>query len=91
MRKFLAAFAVSLALIVALNGATYWLRARSDGIQTYVRVGFPLVFWRDGPRHSYFRPVSLCGDIVFAIWISYRIGRWWEQRGMPDYVAGTKT
>ena len=91
MRKFAIAFAVSLVLIVALNGATYWLRARSDGVRTYLRLGFPLVFWREGPMSSNFRPVSLCADIAFALWASYRIGRWWQQRGTPDYLAGTKT
>jgi hypothetical protein len=91
VKKFVTAFAVSLALFVAINAATYLLFARSDGVNTYLRVGFPFVFWREGVNYSRFRLVSLCSDIVIALWCSYRISRWWEQRGMPDYLTGTKT
>ncbi len=91
MKKFWTAFAVCLASVIALNAATYLLDARSDRERTYLRVGIPLSFWREGPNYSSFRSVALCADIVFALWVSYRIGRWWEQRGTPDYLAGTKT
>ena len=91
MKKFAAAFVICLTAIVLLQGGTYLIGRRLVGEDTYLRVGLPLTFWREGPENSYFRPFELCADIVFALWISYRVGRWWEQRGTPDYVAGTKT
>ena len=91
MKKFVTASVVCLALIVALNAATCVLRARSDGVHTYLRVGLPLTFWREAPNYSHYSPFALCADIVFAFWVSYRAGRWWEQRGTPDYLVGTKT
>jgi hypothetical protein len=91
MKKFVTAFSVCLALFCALNAATYVLRSRSDGMDTYLRVGLPIAFWREGPSFSSFRPLALSVDVVFALWVSYRIGRWWEHRGTPDYLAGTKT
>jgi len=91
VKKFAAAFAICLTAIVLLHGGMYLIGGRHVGEDTYLRVGLPLTFWREGPGYSRFRPVALCADIVFALWISYRVGRWWEQRGTPDYVAGTKT
>ena len=80
-----------MAAMIIVNAATYVVCSRSDGERTYLRVGFPLVFWREGLSLSRFRSLPLCADVVFALWVSYRVGRWWDERGTFDYLTGTKT
>jgi hypothetical protein len=93
MRKFATAFTICLAIFVALNAGMYLLyaRARPNEAPVYFRVGLPFTFWRKSPMYERFRPAALGADIVFALWVSYLAGRWREQRGKPDYVAGVKT
>src|SRR5688572_20313977 len=90
-KKFITAFAVAMAALLLVNASTYVVCSRSDGERTSRRVGFPLVFWRNYSLRTSFSPFSLSADVVVALWISYRIGRWWEERGTFDYVTGTKT
>jgi hypothetical protein len=66
VKKFATAFAVCLAVIFALNAATYFLRASSDGERTSLTVGLPLPYWREGHGFSRFRPAALCVDLAFV-------------------------
>ena len=79
-----------MAAMVVVNASTYVVRSRSHGECTYLRVGFPLTFWREGLTFSSFRPFHFCVDVAFAVWVSYRVGRWWDERGNSDYLLGTK-
>jgi len=91
MKRFITAFAVCLGALVILNAATYVFLARSDGVHTYLRIGLPLKFVREGPGYHRFSPTALGADLVFALWLSYRVGCWWEHRVPPDYLIGSKT
>ena len=86
MNRFWKAFLICLGVFVLLNVASYFLLSTAS----YERAGFPWRFWTRSPRYSSFYEVRLAMDLVVALYCSYKVGRWYEQRGTPDYVIGTK-
>ena len=44
------------------------------------RVGFPSAFWSQVGTESYFRPIRLVTDIVFAVFVCHAIGKWAERQ-----------
>lgn len=93
MKRFWAAFLVSLALFGVANIAPCSTSVKGGTIRS---VGFPKWFWQernDGYSHySTDRPVNLLFNAAFAILVSYGIGRWYQTlgKGKVDYVAGGK-
>ena len=86
MNQFWKAFLICLGVFVLLNVASYFLWSTP----TYERAGFPWRFWSRSPNYSSFREMRLLMDLAAALYCSYKVGRWYEQRGTNDYVIGTK-
>ncbi len=53
-------------------------------------MGFPHSFWRRRDSFVRFSELSLLIDIALALFFSHRVGQWYQKRGTPDYLTGTR-
>lgn len=58
--------------------------------QDYQTMGFPHSFWRRRDSFVRFSELSLLIDIALALFFSHRVGQWYQKRGTPDYLTGTR-